>query len=84
MVTVEPLVPKVGLKLVMIGLRLPVKLLELVADPALVVTVRGPSVTPAGTNAATTVEAVTVPATRVELPAKVTVVPLLTKLAPRI
>ena len=83
MVTVEPMGPNVGLKSVMVGTMPAVKMLVLVVDPALVVTVIGPLTAPGGTAASTTVVAVTVPATGAA-PLKVTsvFVPLGMKLAP--
>jgi hypothetical protein len=84
MVTVVAAAPAVGVKSVMMG-RLPaLKLLVLTADPALVVTVRGTLAAPTGTEALTTVVAVTVPLTGVAFPVKVTVVPPTMKFAPKI
>jgi hypothetical protein len=86
MVTGVPTGPNVGEKLVMVGTLLAVKLLELTADPALVVTVIGPLPAPTGTTASTTVVAVTVPLTDAA-PLKVTSVfvpPPSAKLAPTI
>ena len=81
MVTLEPMAPAVGEKLVMVGALLAVKLLVLTADPANVVTVIGPLPAPVGTMALTSVVAVTVPLAGAA-PLKVTVVPPTMKLAP--
>ena len=83
MTTVEPMAPAVGEKLVMVGTLLALNMLVLTADPASVVTVIGPLPAPAGTVALTSVVAVTVPLVGAA-PLKVTVVPPVMKLAPRI
>src|ERR1019366_6446172 len=80
--TVVPLVPDAGEKSVMVGAVLTTKLPAVTATPALVLTVIGPSAALVGTTATTWFWAVTVPLTGLA-PAKVTVVPPMTKLPPK-
>jgi hypothetical protein len=59
-VTLMPTAPLVGKKLVIVGVKLTVKLVALVAVPAEVVTAIGPVVAPAGTVAVILTDVLTV------------------------